>query len=139
MQAYGTRRQARVRLAYPDGSATWRFDIKPYRPYTRSAFAPDANMQFTLSGRKLTMLTDVKANNLSDADEQLDGHRVNAACGSSANPKKAAIAKTTRRWPKGARQVTWMLSRDISYAVRFCLVEHASDGGDIGVAWFPRG
>jgi hypothetical protein len=82
-----------------------------------------AGMRLTLDGRVLTAkIANARGGDL-DLEEQLYGKRIDAVCSSSfLRPRQHSVVRA-RRWPVGARRLSFRFGRDISDRVKWCLIE----------------
>jgi hypothetical protein len=88
-------------------------------------------VRLTLDGRHLTA-TIVADWRITGA---LKGHRVQAACGTTVDPRRHDRVFTARRWPATAQTLRFTFRRDISRRASWCVLEE-SGGSDLAVARF---
>jgi hypothetical protein len=62
--------------------------------------------------------------------ERLSGKEVRVACGTSfRRDRRKTVAVSLTRWPVGVRSMSFTLSRDVSRAAKWCLIEQWEDYG----------
>ena len=86
-------------------------------------------MRLTLDGRVLTAKIVHRK-----AEGQLYGKQIDAICSPRSRPLPRHVLIRTRRWPVGARSVSFVFGRDISRQVKWCLIEH--NAADIALVSF---
>ena len=97
----------------------------------------DHGVRFNLQGTVLTVSL-LKP----DVSEELWGKRIRAICSPvfGAQARFRAV-RAVEVWPDGAPELSYTFDRDVSEAVKWCLLEDADGGGDVaGVdfqAFFP--
>jgi hypothetical protein len=85
-----------------------------------------AGMRLTLDGRVLTaeILRTPRVHRTPPTEQRLYGKRIDAICASNLlHPRRGAVVRT-RRWPAGARRLSFRFGRDISRRAKWCLIEH---------------
>jgi hypothetical protein len=93
-------------------------------------------MRLTLDGRVLTaeIVKTPRVHRTPTTEQRLYGKRIDAVCSPHfLHPRRGAVVRT-RRWPVGARRMSFRFGHDISGAAKWCLIE---DGGlDVAVVSF---
>jgi hypothetical protein len=85
-------------------------------------------MRLTLDGRVLTaeIVRTPRIHRDPTTEERLYGKRIDAICSRSSRPLVREVVIRTRRWPAGARRMSFVFERNISRRVKWCLIEHSA-------------
>jgi hypothetical protein len=89
-------------------------------------------LQFTLSGKKLTLKITKQHRSKSSIGKLLRGRRVNVTCATNAasgTPNSRLVARGSGTWTRSASTRTFTLSRNIAAKADWCMVQA---GGTIG-------
>jgi hypothetical protein len=83
-------------------------------------------MRLTLDGRVLTaeIVRTPRIHRDPTSEERLHGKQIDAICSASSRPLLREVVIRTRRWPVGARRMSFVFGRDISRRAKWCLIEH---------------
>jgi hypothetical protein len=103
----------------------------------KSELSRSDGMRLTLDGRTLTadLVRTPRFQRFPPAEELVYDKRVLGACGTTFRHTRRGVVFLRRRWPAGARSLSFGFGRDISPRVRWCLVESA-DGSDVAFVSF---
>jgi hypothetical protein len=110
----------------------------------RSGIDRDSGVRVRLDGRAATITLDPHYTRIGFDGRPVRlsaGERVDVACGTSfreeAMMRGAAFVSATKRWPAGGGGLRFRFRRDLSAAVRWCVVEVGA-GEDLGFVSFHR-